>query len=396
MFLDIKIEVYFQPIISIKEKKIFAFEALTRAFDNDNNYISPFKLFNEAKINRKLDDLDNYVRQKAIKKFHKYYEEDNNILLFLNFESSVIENNIKNNIDFDFIKQVNELGINPNNIVLEIKEDTIKDSNLLKEFCLIHRNLGYVIAIDDFGTGYSSFDRLAIVNPDIVKIDRSLIDNIDNNYVNSSVLKSIVDISNKIGALTLAEGVERKEEILSCMKKHIDIFQGFYFEKALENIEENQITNINKKISNIGLEYKKAVQCHIKTKKKLFKKMKDLTKNILTLISYEENFYLERARSIIGSYELIEAIYIIDFNTGNQVNDTITKNSISSSLYKASKHNEDHSLKEYFYITKESKSKEFLSQKYISKASGNMCRTYAKVILINSQSFIICFDILAD
>ncbi|RXK00301.1 EAL domain-containing protein [Arcobacter sp. CECT 8986] len=395
MFLDNRIEVYFQPIISIKEKKIFAFEALTRAFDENDNFISPLKLFNEAKKQNEISFLDNLVRQKAITKFKKYYEKDNNILLFLNFESSVIEEHMKNNLNFDFVKQVEELNIKQSNIVLEIKEDTIKDSILLEKFCQIHRELGFTIAIDDFGTGYSSFDRLAIVKPDIVKVDRSLIDNIDSNYINASILKSIVDICNKIGALTLAEGVERKEEILSCMKKHIDIYQGFYFEKAIEEIKEDDKEQIKQKINYIGSEYKKAVQSHIKIKKNLFKRMKHLTKDIVNIISVEEEFHFEKINSFIEVNPHIEAIYLIDFETGNQINDTVIK-SISSGLYHASKHNDDHSLKEYFYITKEAKSKEFLSPKYISKASGSMCRTYAKVININSDSFIICFDIFAE
>ncbi|RXJ96485.1 EAL domain-containing protein [Malaciobacter molluscorum] len=395
MFLDKRIEVFFQPIISIKEKKIFAFEALTRSFDKDDNFISPLKLFQEAKKENKIDILDNLVRQKAINKFREYYNQDNNLLLFLNFESSVIEEHMKNNLTFDFIKQVEKLQIKKCNIVLEIKEDTIKDSILLKKFCQIHKKLGFTIAIDDFGTGYSSFDRLAIVKPDIVKIDRTLIDNIDSNYINDSILKSIVDICNKIGALTLAEGVERKEEILCCMKKHVDIYQGFYFEKAINIIEQTNIEQIKQKIINIGLEYKKAVQTHIKIKKNLFKKIKHQTKDAVNIISFEEKFHFDKISSFIEINPHIEAIYLIDFETGNQINDTIIK-SISSSFYHPSKHNEDHSLKEYFYITKESKSKEFLSPKYISKASGSMCRTYAKVININNDNFIICFDILAD
>ncbi len=393
MFLDKKIEVYFQPIISIKEKKNFAFEALTRGFDKENNFISPLELLSEARKKRCLEEFDNYIREMAIKKFATDYEKDKNLLLFLNFESSVIDKNIKNN--FDFTNLVKQLNIKESNIVLEIKEDTINSNSTLQEFCEYYKNLGYIIAIDDFGTGYSSFDRLAIVKPDIVKIDRTLIENINKNYINASILKSIVDISHKNGALTLAEGVETNDEILICMKNHIEVYQGFFFEKAVETITDEIKVNILEKINTIGSEYKQEVKNHIDKKNSILKKMKHLTKDIVHTISQEQTFHFEKVKEVMKVNTNIEAIYLIDFLSGNQINDTLI-DSISKGFYQASKHNEDHSLKEYYYITKEAKTKEFLSQKYISKATGNMCRTYARVINLNEDKFILCFDILTN
>lgn len=395
MFSNIKIKVYFQPIISIKDKKIFAFEALVRGFDKKNNLITPDILLEKAKNDKVIEKFDNYIRQKAIGKFKSYYDEDENLLLFLNFESSVIEKSEKYNFNLDFVKEVERLNINKKNIVLEIKEDTISNIKALNTFCKRYKDLGFIIAIDDFGTGYSSFDRLAIIQPDIVKIDRSLISNIENNYINSSILKSIVDISNKIGALTLAEGVETKEEILTCMKNHIEIYQGFYFEKAIDEIKKETKESLLNKINIIGLEYKDAVKKHMKTKQAILKRMKHLTKDVVKMISFEQNFHLEKLELILKENNNIEAIYLIDYNLGNQINDTLINN-IQNRFYKASKHNDDHNLKEYYYITKESKTKEFLSQKYISKATGSMCRTYSKTIKINQSRFILCFDILTD
>lgn len=395
MFLNKRIEVYFQPIISIKDKKIFAVEALVRGFDKNNSVITPNILFSEAKEKNIVDKLDNYIRTKAIEKFKIYYEQNNNLLLFLNFESSVIEKSKNQDFNLQFLKEVETLNINKNNIVLEIKEDTICDINALNIFCQKYKNLGFIIAIDDFGTGYSSFDRLAIIKPDIVKIDRSLISNIQNNYINTSILKSIVDISNKIGALTLAEGVETKEEILLCMKTHIDIYQGFYFEKPIENLYEICENKLFGKINKIGIEYKNVIKKHIKTKQSILKKMQHLTKDAVKLISQEQEFCFEKLQLVLKENSNIEAIYLIDFTSGNQINDTLIAN-IHNRFYQASKHNDNHNLKEYYYMTKESKTKEFLSQKYISKATGNMCRTYSKVININENQVILCFDILTN
>lgn len=223
-----KIEIHLQPIVSIKDKKIFAFEALTRAKDENNELISPLYLFEQARKEHLSEILDCYVRRLALEKFSEYYKNDNSILLFLNFESSVVDNETEDS----FFQDVTNNHINPSNIIIEIKEDSVKDNNSLVKFVKRYKDLGFIIAIDDFGTGYSSFDRLSMVKPDIVKVDRSIIYDINNNFINSEILTAISNMCHKIGAMVLAEGVESKNEILTIIKKDIDIFQGFYFSKA--------------------------------------------------------------------------------------------------------------------------------------------------------------------
>jgi EAL domain-containing protein (putative c-di-GMP-specific phosphodiesterase class I) len=220
-----KITIHFQPIVTIKNKKIFAFEALTRAYDENDELISPLYLFEQARKENYSTQLDCYVREQSIKKFKKYYEKNNNLLLFLNFESSIIDQEISDN----FLEIVKEQNISPSNIIIEIKEDSIHDNRSLEKFVTKYKKHGFIIAIDDFGTGYSSFDRLSLIKPDIVKIDRSLIYNIHNNFVNSEVLNGITNMCHKIGALVLAEGVESKDEILNCIKKRYRYFSRFLF-----------------------------------------------------------------------------------------------------------------------------------------------------------------------
>ena len=84
---------------------------------------------------------------------------------------------------------------------------------------------------------------------------------------------------------------------------------------------------------------------------------------------------------------------MIDEKTGIQVKETII-DAGRNILYKPTKDGHDHSLREYYFIAKESSRGNYLSSKYISKASGNMCRTFSAKTYLDSQSFIICFDIL--
>jgi len=384
-----KIDIFFQPIVSIKDKKIFAYEALTRAYDDNDELISPMYLFDQAKKENISNILDNYVRKLAIEKFQKYYNQNKNVLLFLNFESSIIDNYLEDN----FLKVVHNNNINPSNIVIEIKEDSVKDNQALIRFVNKYREYGFIIAIDDFGTGYSSFDRLSLIKPDIVKIDRSIIYDINKNFVNSEILKAISNMCHKIGAIVLAEGVESKNEILSCMKKDIDIFQGFYFTKAKKIVDDKIKNNIFSSINNIGDNYKTMVKNHINVKSSLLQESQTLTKNVLSILNSNTKNYIKNMENIILENKKLEAIYIIDFYTGLQFNDTIILIE-ENTLFNPTKDSHDHSLKEYYFIAKESSRGDYLSGKYISKASGNMCRTYSSGIVLNEKKYIICLDIL--
>ncbi|MBA3026139.1 MAG: EAL domain-containing protein [Sulfurimonas sp.] len=384
------IEIYLQPIVSIKDKKIFAYEALTRATDRYGEAISPLYLFDQAKKENLSCKLDEYVRELALLKFQEYYQQDKSVLLFLNFESSVIENEQDNS----FVPTVYKYNIPPANIVIEVKEDRIKDSHILKKFIDKYKKHGFVIAIDDFGTGYSSFDRLEFIKPDIVKVDRSLIYNVHNNFVNSEILSAISNMCHKIGAIVLAEGVEHKDEILSCVQKEIDIFQGFWFCKPQNSINAALIAQIGSSIDYIGKSYKNIIKERLERKKMLLHHSKELTQKVLTILEQNAQDQEAQISEIIAQTPKLEAIYIIHAESGLQIGATRI-HSEERYLYTPCKDGHDHSLREYYFIAKDSSRGDYLSSKYISKASGNMCRTYSARISLDKCDCIVCFDILA-
>jgi len=383
------IEIYLQPIVSIKDKKIFAYEALTRATDRYGEKISPLYLFEQAKKERLSCKLDDYVRELALNKFQNYYEKDKSILLFLNFESLIIENEMANN----FITVFYKYGIPARNIVIEIKEDKIKNTHALKSFIDLYKKHDFFIAIDDFGTGYSSFDRLEFIQPDIVKVDRSLVYNVHNNFINSEILSAISNMCHKIGAIVLAEGVEHRDEVLECIKKEIDIFQGFWFKKPEDEISESQILEIEKSIQYIGLKHKENINSLIEKKKKLLENSQELTQRVMSILEKEGIEHIEEIGELISLNNKIQAIYVLDASNGVQIGKTVI-HSDEKSLFKATKEGHDHSLRDYYFIAKESTRKDYLSTKYISKASGSMCRTYSARVNMKEINYIVCFDIL--
>lgn len=383
------IEVYLQPIVSIKEKRVFAYEALTRATDSYGEAISPFYLFEQAKKENVSCKLDNYVRELALVKFQKYYHENNKVLLFINFESSTIENEMAD----DFIPTIYKYNIATKNIVIEIKEDKIKNTHALKRFIDNYKKHGCIIAIDDFGTGYSSFDRLSFIQPDIVKVDRSIIYNIHNNFINSEILSAISNMCHQIGAIVLAEGVEHRDEILACIRKDIDIFQGFWFSKPKKEIHEREVIEINKSIYYIGTKYKTIVNEIICKKKILLEKAQKFKNDVINLLETHTIKSIQKVEEVIEQNPKLQAIYIIGEESALQIGPTII-HAEEKHLFKATKDGSDHSLREYYFIAKDSSRGDYLSTKYISRASGNMCRTYSAKITLDESHYIVCFDIL--
>lgn len=384
------VEIYFQPIVSIRSKKIYAFEALTRCTYNGVT-IPPSELFNLAIEKNVSLELDILTRNKSIEKFHKYYLENNDLILFLNFESSVINNFDKEKKDYYFIETINKLDIPYKNFMLEIKEDEISNTEALEEFCSYYKKLGFAIALDDFGTGNSTFDRINVIKPDLIKIDKSLFHNTKDNLINKEIIKAIAKMSHNLGIRVLAEGVEDEDAICIAMKSNINLFQGYYFCKPVYKLDLIEIDRILFKIIEIGNLFKESAIRSINIKRDLVNHYCKLSNEIVEQfpnINFTEKIMIDE----LSKSTNLEAIYLIDVKTSKQINNTIINN--INDRFTPSKSGDEHYLKEYYYITLESKQGIYLSNKYISYASGNICKTFAKKFELENEFYILCLDII--
>lgn len=379
--------IHFQPIVSVRSSKVIGVEALMRAYDEAGQLLSPLFVFEEAKKEGFSFEFDKFVRKEALQTFSKIYKQDTDLLLFLNFESHLIDE-VNDFGVFDFCSIACDLGIPFKNIVLEIKENEISNTQNLTRFCKHFKDRGFLIALDDFGAGNANFDRISQVHPNIVKIDRSLIYNIDKNFINKEILRSIANMCFSIGALVLAEGVESQDEIMRCMKLDIDLFQGFWFARPQAKPYEESI--LADKLAQIGSAHTQNIKDLLYQKEMLSIGAKEYCYEIIKIFESNEDDqsfvkYLERNPNI-------EAIYVLESEHGVQISPTYILQG-AKEFFKPAQKGESHSLKEYYYITKESKRGSFLSAKYISRASGKMCRTYAQVFDLHGEKSIVCVDL---
>ena len=212
---------YFQPIINNRTGQIEKYESLVRLIDKEGNLLSPFHFLDIAKKTGYYTNITEIILNNSFKAL-QYTNKD----ITINLSSSDIENEQLREHILNLITKKEHKG----RITFELLEDEdIKDFNLVKNFIMESKLKGQVkIAIDDFGSGYSNYERLLEFQPDILKIDGSLIKNIVDDKYSLHVVESIIHFAKKQNIQTIAEFVAN-EAILNKIKSlGIDYSQGFY------------------------------------------------------------------------------------------------------------------------------------------------------------------------
>ena len=221
------ITTHFQPIIDLNDNSIFAYEALARGVYPNGSLMSAGELFEKSSRNDTNFRLDRICRESALK---TAAVKKINTKVFINFLPTSI-------YDPRFcleatVRWARQLEHDPKNIVFEVVEtEKVEDKEHLKKILNYYRSQGFSIALDDVGEGYSSLNMIVDLKPDIIKIDRNIIDSIHNNNMKQSVYKALKDIGTQNNIKLLAEGVETKEELDKVKELGADYVQGYYFAK---------------------------------------------------------------------------------------------------------------------------------------------------------------------
>lgn len=179
---------------------------------------------------------DNEITKKVIQKSFEFFE-GKSIEFSINLSiSDILEKEV---VDF-LIQKIYEYDIGYF-LTIEITEsEGIDNLEEVISFIKIVKNLGVKIAIDDFGTGYSNFSYLVKLQADFIKIDGSIIQDINKSKTAKAVIEAIVFFSKKVGMKTVAEFVSSKDIFKACKELEIDYFQGYLFDepKNIDSLKE--------------------------------------------------------------------------------------------------------------------------------------------------------------
>ena len=215
---------HFQPIINNKTLNIEKYESLVRLIDEDDNILAPNAFLDVSKNNHYYSKITYNVLKNSFKML-KHIEQD----ISINICMSDIEKKETMNKLFKLLDENKEYT---HRLVIELLENENRiNYNHVQDFISCMKDKGVKIAIDDFGAGYSNFERLMTFQPDIIKIDGSLIKNIEHDSFSRNLVESISFLSKKQNIMTIAEYVENENIYNILTEIGIDYSQGYYFGK---------------------------------------------------------------------------------------------------------------------------------------------------------------------
>jgi diguanylate cyclase (GGDEF)-like protein/PAS domain S-box-containing protein len=230
------LELYYQPQIYLSETRVFGVEALVRWNHASLGFISPEKFITVAEERGLIYQLGAWVLETAFAQQKAWLTiATTPIKMAINLSAKQIENpNFVKDVSNALIKHKVEASM----IELEVTESiAMKNPEqsiaTLKEL----RKLGFELAIDDFGTGYSSLSYLKMLPIQTLKLDKTFIDNLEEDQDNVKICKASISLSHDLGLSFVAEGVETLWQA-SFLKEHkCDVLQGYYFSRPVPSEE---------------------------------------------------------------------------------------------------------------------------------------------------------------
>lgn len=222
MLLDDNLFIYnYQPIIDVKNESIYAYEALMRTSGDIN--MSPLDVLTTAGAYNRLYEIERATMFNVMGDYADRKEEFRGRKVFINSIPGYFLN------DYDKADLRDKYGEIFNAFVFEITEvGTASDAEVVEMKGLHSKELGIPLAIDDYGAGHSNIVNLLRYSPQIIKIDRYLITDVDKDKNKQMFIKGTIDFAAANNIKVLAEGVETSEEFKEVIRIGVDYVQGYY------------------------------------------------------------------------------------------------------------------------------------------------------------------------
>lgn len=221
-------EQYYQPQFSLSNDRLRGFEALLRWNDATLGMISPDEFIPIAEETHVICELGSWVLHRACETLRTWREQYGFAgIMSVNVSPSQL---LGNGFIEDLEESLKTYGVQPGSLEVEITEGIfIHDIGRIVPLLQQIRQLGVLVSLDDFGTGYSSFRYLQFLPIDTLKVDKAFVSNLtENPNMQAKLTESIISLGNKLELETIAEGVEREEQLKVLKTMHCSVLQGFY------------------------------------------------------------------------------------------------------------------------------------------------------------------------
>lgn len=245
---------HFQPIVNLNNRSIYGYEGLIRG-PGDSPLNSPLMLFEAASRHNRLVELDILCRKVIIAQFAGLNLPGR---LFINIDPiTIICDKFRPGETINFARKN---GLDSNRIIIEITETRpIDNVSIIQKSINHYRKMGFRVALDDLGAGYAGLKLWSEIKPDIVKIDRHFIQNVNEDKVKQEFIRTILKTATSLGCTVITEGVETEHEYATLRKLGIIMAQGYYFSRPKAIPERKLPADLFRK------EEKRPKNCHSPT-----------------------------------------------------------------------------------------------------------------------------------
>ena len=226
-FKDNLLKAYFQPIVDTQTKEVIKYEALIRYIDHDGKEFSPYSFLHIAKKTKLYSNIIKVILEDSLKLIKN---KNKRVSINISYDDILNEKTTKH--IYNFLDENIDFASNIEFEILESEE--ISDFDLVDVFIDNVSRYGCKVGIDDFGSGYSNFHLLSRLDIDFIKIDGSLIKNIDQSKDLEIIVKTISNIAKEFDIKTVAEFVANEHIYNKVKELNIDYSQGYFFDKPLK------------------------------------------------------------------------------------------------------------------------------------------------------------------
>jgi EAL domain-containing protein (putative c-di-GMP-specific phosphodiesterase class I) len=379
---------HFQPIFSVAHSRTVGFEGLMRPSDPDGNPVAPL---NALAMGRDFSHILTLDRLASAVHVHNFQHLKADGWLFLNMNSAVFLESVH---DGHFLGELLEAtGFPPHRVVIEILEQGVLNEVRLGEAVQFFRKQGFLIALDDFGAGHSNFDRVWNLQPDIVKLDRSMTTQAGSNLRIRRMMPVMVSLLHEAGSLVLMEGIETAGEALMAMDADADFVQGYYFGVPAESLSAEDKSRAL--FDQLWIDFRDVTLPEVSFHRREVSPYINAIGYAASLI--ESGIPLMHAASGFLDLPGAERCYLLD-SAGRQIGENMInprQMAIADQRYSPLENAKGANWSRRFYFRRalEHPGKVQVTRPYLSIAGANQCITVSIGSLVDGEMRVLCGDV---
>jgi EAL domain-containing protein (putative c-di-GMP-specific phosphodiesterase class I) len=389
------ITAHLQPIVSVRDHRVLGLESLLRGWcPVQQRLIPPHMLFASEDPGLQCE-LEARARQAAVTEFSAAVrEQGQSPLLFMNLDMSAESPEQAAEV---LRELVTAYGLHPQQVALELLESEFSDDDAVARAAEELRAAEFVLVLDDMGKGHANLDRVCLIRPDIMKLDRSLVENIETDHYKQETFKCLAQLARRTGALVVAEGIETQSQGMAAIELGADLLQGYYFARPAP-AAGLELAAVEQRVEALAVDFRQQMIGKISHRRRDSTAFGQMTHEICAALSAADpEHFDELLQRLCFGLAAIECVYVIDPD-GRQVTDTQihpASRQRNATLFSPSRRGTDHSFKDFFYLVRNTELSRFTTEPYVSRATGSICRTISTRLMHGKKMYVLCIDVVA-